>query len=157
MSVSKGSDRRCTTVRQARDGDLPAVRELLQDAGLPIDGVADWLPHFRLAEHEGEIVAVAGLEMYGPSALLRSVAVRPDWRGSGVGRLLVDDLLSDAKSRGTHDVFLLTTTAEHYFPRLGFTCIRREDVPERVRASVEFTSACPASAVVMQKPLSQLR
>jgi amino-acid N-acetyltransferase len=153
MSKKKGLDPRCVTVRSARSDDLAAIQELLRDAGLPTDGVADWLPRFRVAEVEGRIVAVAGMETYGPSALLRSVAVRPDWRGSGLGRLLVDDLLSDAESRGTHDVYLLTTTAEHYFPRLGFACIRREEVPELVQASVEFTSACPSSAVVMQKRL----
>jgi amino-acid N-acetyltransferase len=50
-------------------------------------------------------------------------------------------------------VFLLTTTAEQFFPRLGFEPISRADVPESVQASVEFQSACPASATVMRKQL----
>jgi amino-acid N-acetyltransferase len=153
MSGNPDLEGRCATVRSAQDEDLPAVQELLREANLPTDGVADWLEQFRVAEHEGRIVAVAGLETYGPSALLRSVAVRPDWRNSGLGRRLVEDLLSAAEARGTHDVYLLTTTAEHYFPRLGFTCIRRDEVPERVRGSVEFTCACPSTAVAMQKRL----
>jgi amino-acid N-acetyltransferase len=151
----KNADSRCVTVRKAGGEDLASVNELLAEAGLPTAGIEDWLPNFLVAEHEGRIVAVAGLESYGPSALLRSVAVRPDWRGSGLGRQLVERLLSDAQASGTHDVYLLTTSAEHYFPRLGFACIARNDVPEGVQASVEFTSACPASAVVMQKTLAR--
>jgi amino-acid N-acetyltransferase len=50
-------------------------------------------------------------------------------------------------------MYLLTTTAERYFPKFGFERIERRDVPETVQASVEFTSACPASAVVMRKSL----
>jgi amino-acid N-acetyltransferase len=152
MSRNLASDP-CVAVRPAQGQDLSAVTELLQASGLPIRGVQEWLPHFLVAEHEGDVVAVAGLELYGPSALLRSVGVRPEWRGSGLARHLVDRLLEQARERGTHDVYLLTTTAEHYFPRFGFACVSRDQVPERVKGSVEFTSACPASAVVMCKQL----
>jgi amino-acid N-acetyltransferase len=141
------------SVRAAKPEDLSAVTELLQESGLPTSGVQEWLPQFLVAEHDGHVVAVAGLELYGSSALLRSVGVRPEWRGSGLGRNLVDRLLSTARERGTHDVYLLTTTAEDYFPRFGFACISRDQVPEQVQGSVEFTCACPASAVVMCKVL----
>jgi amino-acid N-acetyltransferase len=68
----------------------------------------------------------------------------------------VDRLVSEAQQQGVHDIYLLTTTAEHYFPRLGFDCIRRDDVPKEVQGSIEFTGACPASATVMQKTLTQV-
>jgi amino-acid N-acetyltransferase len=154
MNGEEAQGRPCVSIRGARQADWASVRDLLERAGLPIAGVEEWLPHFLVAEHEGEIVGAAGLELYGASALLRSVAVRPDWQRSGLGRQLVDRLLSQAGEHGTHDVYLLTTTAEHYFPRLGFACIARDEVPQPVRGSVEFTSACPASAVVMQKTLA---
>jgi choline dehydrogenase-like flavoprotein len=50
-------------------------------------------------------------------------------------------------------VFLLTTTAEGFFPRFGFEQITRDEVPPSVRGSVEFQSACPASAIVMRRQL----
>ncbi len=140
-------------MRPAQPKDIRAVQELLEQSGLPTAGVEEWLQHFLVADSDGEVVAVAGLELYGGSALLRSVAVRPAWRGSGLGRQLVDRLVSEAQRQRVHDIYLLTTTAEHYFPRLGFGCITRDDVPREVRGSVEFTGACPASAVVMQKKL----
>jgi amino-acid N-acetyltransferase len=50
-------------------------------------------------------------------------------------------------------IYLLTTTAERYFPKFGFERIARTDVPATVQTSIEFTSACPASAAVMRKLL----
>jgi amino-acid N-acetyltransferase len=113
--------------------------------------VRDWLDHFWVGEHEGTVVGAAGMERYGDAGLLRSVAVAPEWRRSGIGRALADHVLDEGRTAGVDDVYLLTTTAEHYFPRLGFACIDRAGVPAAVRGSVEFTSACPASAVVMHK------
>lgn len=142
------------SVRPARKEDLVSVRRLLGDAGLPEAGVEEWLPQFVVAEQEGRVVGVGGLELYGPSALLRSVAVRADRRGGGLGRELVDRLLAGARRRGIREVYLLTTTAENWFPRLGFAAVTRDEVPEAVRRSVEFTTACPASATVMRKSLA---
>jgi amino-acid N-acetyltransferase len=113
--------------------------------------VAEWLDRFWVAEHHGRVVGVAGMEPYGRSALLRSVAVAPEWQGSGIGRTLVDRVLEEARAAGVWEVYLLTTTAEHYFPRLGFACVDREIVPASVQVSAEFTGACPASAVVMRR------
>jgi N-acetylglutamate synthase and related acetyltransferases len=75
-------------------------------------------------------------------------------RSTGLGLALVDRILRHARERGLGAVYLLTTTAEGYFPRFGFTRVARDEVPDPVRASVEFREACPASAVAMRKPVS---
>jgi amino-acid N-acetyltransferase len=79
--------------------------------------------------------------------------VEESWRGTGVGRTLIERALSITRQRGIKDVFLLTTTAEDYFPRFGFACVSRDSVTEAVKESAEFKEACPASAVVMRKTL----
>jgi amino-acid N-acetyltransferase len=66
---------------------------------------------------------------------------------------LTDAALQLATSRGARTVFLLTTTAGQFFPKFGFERIERDQVPSSVRMSVEFQSACPASAIVMRKQL----
>ena len=93
------------------------------------------------------------MEFYADGALLRSVAVDPSWQGKQLGHRLTDAALHIATARGANTVFLLTTTAERFFPQFGFEPIDREQVPPSVRASVEFQSACPASAIVMRKQL----
>lgn len=136
-------------IRPARPSDAINVERLLGDAQLPLDGVREALTSFVVAEADGDIVGVAGLEPCRENALLRSVAVRPEWRSRGLGRALVERVIDDAESRGLNALYLLTTTAERYFPSFGFHAVAREDVPADVRETAEFRSACPASAAVM--------
>jgi amino-acid N-acetyltransferase len=147
-----------TTLRIATPGDEPAVAALLTASALPLDGVHEALPCFVVAEDAGEIIGVAGIEacgVTGEHALLRSVAVVPAWRSRGLGRVLVTRAVAEAEARGTKALYLLTTTAEGYFPSFGFRTIARDVVPDDVRATAEFTSACPASATVMTLPLER--
>ncbi len=138
-----------TLVRAATPTDLAAIEGLLTRSGLPLEGVSDALPTFVVAQAGDEIVGVAGLELCCDNALLRSVAVADPWRSHGVGRALVTRVIADAEARGIPALYLLTTTAERYFPKFGFRPIARDQVPQDIRATAEFTTACPSSAVVM--------
>jgi amino-acid N-acetyltransferase len=142
------------TVRAATPADFAGVEALLTRSNLPLDGVREALPTFVVAEAGESLVGVAGLEVCCNNALLRSVAVDDAWRSHGVGRALVTRIVADAESRGIHALYLLTTTAERYFPKFGFEHVSRDQVPEDIRATAEFTSACPASAVVMCRACS---
>jgi amino-acid N-acetyltransferase len=140
-------------IEPATERDLPAIRSLLARLDLPLAGVDDQVPTMLVAREGGAIVGTAALEVYAEGALLRSVAVEPRWQGHQLGQQLTNAALRLAGVHGAGTVFLLTTTAEQFFPRFGFRPIAREDVPASVRGSVEFQSACPASAVVMRKHL----
>ena len=140
-------------VRPAQPHDLPAVERLLAASSLPLEGVREALPTFVVAQAGNEIVGVAGLEVCCDNALLRSVAVADDWRSRGLGRELVTHVIAEAEARGIHALYLLTTTAERYFPSFGFHAIARDAVPADVRETEEFRSACPASATVMTRTL----
>lgn len=139
--------------RTATAADLGAITRLLADSDLPTVGVDHALATFLVVEAGHEVVATAGVERYGEAVLLRSVVVRPLLRGSGVAQSLVSQLLDRARDQGATAAYLLTTTAEGYFARLGFTTIARGEVPATVQASIEFREACPASATVMRRPL----
>ena len=135
----------------ARDRD--AILALLDRVHLPQDGLADRFDHAFIAKHNGTIVGSAVLEMYADGALLRSVAVDPALQGSGLGAQLTSTAIARAIELRVPALYLLTTTAERFFPRFGFAPIARDDVPAGLRESVEFRSACPASAIVMKKSL----
>jgi amino-acid N-acetyltransferase len=106
-----------------------------------------------IARQSGAIVGSAALEVYPDGALLRSVAVVPELQGHGLGRELTNAAIHLAQDLQVTAIYLLTTTAEEYFPQFGFERIARADVPATVQTSIEFTSACPSSAVVMRKAL----
>jgi len=140
-------------VERAAPADLDAILALLRRNHLPVDGLAAHLDTTLVARLGVRIVGCAALEMYDDGALLRSVAVEGAVRGSGIGRLLTNAAIRLARDRRVSAVYLLTTTAEEYFPRHGFERIERGSVPPGVRTSVEFTSACPSTAIVMRSVL----
>jgi amino-acid N-acetyltransferase len=140
-------------IERAEPGDLAAVQRLLAGHGLPLEGVAEHLHSMVVARDDGRIVGVAAVELYEGGALLRSVAVDAAAQGRGLGHQLTEAALEIARERQLDAVFLLTTTAERFFPKLGFEQISRDEVPATVQASVEFQSACPASAIVMRRRL----
>lgn len=152
----KVTQTREASLRRATTSDLAEIEHLLIASGLPTAGIADSFCTFVVAEKvdDRRIVGVAGLEECGGEyALLRSTAVDPEWRGTGLGRRLVEHVIAEAESRGTKALYLLTTTAERYFPSFGFVKTNREIVPDEVKQSVEFREACPASATVMELEL----
>lgn len=152
----KVTQTREASLRPATTSDLAEIERLLDSSGLPTAGIADSFCTFVVAESvdDRRIVGVAGLEECGGEyALLRSTAVDPEWRGTGLGRRLVEQVIAEAESRGTKALYLLTTTAERYFPSFGFVKTKREVVPDEVKQSVEFREACPASATVMELEL----
>jgi amino-acid N-acetyltransferase len=138
-------------IRKATSADLTAVESLLSTSDLPLDGVKDNFSNFVVAEDDGEIAGAIGLEEFGAVALLRSAVVSPEHRGSGIGRLLVERLLEGAEVAGIEELYLLTTNADQYFPRFGFTRTTRSAVPDAVKASAEFQGACPDTAIVMTR------
>ena len=142
-------------VRRAQPSDLVAVQELLTRSSLPTVGVAEALDGFFVADVGGTIVGVVGVETCCDQfGLLRSTAVDAAWRSRGVGRQLVERAVADSEARGFDALYLLTTTAERYFPSFGFKTTPRDAVPAAIKATAEFSSACPASATVMALELT---
>jgi amino-acid N-acetyltransferase len=140
-------------IAAVRPGEFPAVVNLLRRAELPPEGLESHLAT-TLAARGGEwLVGCAALEVYGASALLRSVAVDPAWRGRGLGAALTEAALALAGARGVARVYLLTETAGGFFPRFGFRAVPRSEVVPEVQGSVEFTSLCPESALAMMLEL----
>jgi arsenate reductase len=140
---------------RASTQDREAILDLLERSGLPTAGLSEHVADVAVVRDGGRVVGVAALERYADGALLRSVAVDESLRGAGLGHRLTEDAIERARQLGVPTVYLLTTTAENFFSKFGFEQITRDEVPASVRASVEFTSACPASAVVMRRTLTQ--
>ena len=146
-------------LRRAVTADLPGMLALLTESGLPTSGVSDLVGEGDaggsglawVSGEPGSPEAMAGLEIHGSVALLRSVAVARGSRRRGLGRTLVERGLREASCRGCTAVYLLTTTAEEWFGRQGFDPVAREAIPDRIRATDEFRHICPSSAVAMSR------
>jgi amino-acid N-acetyltransferase len=133
---------------------LEKLQQFLQSNKLPyqdIDSSISTKGRMFLGYYDdaGELIGSGGLELYGDAALLRSLAVKENQRGKDLGKKIVDDLVSQARKANIANIFLLTETAKDFFLKKGFNLIDRNEVPENVRASSEFSHVCPASAVCM--------
>ncbi len=128
--------------------------ELLAVCELPTSdleaGHFDHFLGFGTAEH---LQGLVGLEIYESNALLRSLAVVEEARGSGAGKALLNAIESYAQERGVQALYLLTTTADAFFARNGYTEVSREVAPESIRQTREFAGICPDDATFMMKTL----
>lgn len=140
-------------MRAATLEDLPTIFKLLETAKLPTAGVKDHIQNFILEFSDQTLIACAGLEIHGQAGLLRSVVVNSSKCNNGIGSRLVKSILEHARTQQLSSIFLLTESAENYFPRFGFKRISRTEIPESLQASEELRGACPDTAVVMMLEL----
>jgi len=141
--------------RAASLADLPMILELLSASGLPTAGVEGHIDNFLLTFLDGSLAACAGLERYGATALLRSVAVAERHRRQGLAGSLVSQLIGIARADGIESLLLLTVTRAGFFERFGFRTISRDEAPTAVLCSIQFQGACHASASVMRLDLDR--
>lgn len=133
---------------------LAAVDALLTASGLPPTDPGSAPADYRIVTEAGGLVGCVGVETWGRWGLLRSLAVAPAARGTGVGGRLADAAEALARDRGLDALYLLTTTADAFFQARGYRPADRQAVPEAVRQSSEFRDVCPATARCWVKALS---
>ena len=141
------------TISPAQTNDTDTIRRLLIDARLPSEDFAKHIHFFLVAEQDSTVVGVVGLEVHGDAGLLRSLVVDGAYRGHGLGTQLCNRLCDSAQAAHIKTLYLLTTTASGFFPKLGFVETQRSAAPPAIQASEEFSSICPSTAVCMTKAL----
>jgi amino-acid N-acetyltransferase len=141
------------TIKELKAEEFDRAIGLLQEANLQYSDLDQ--PHIRLFgfEEEGQLVGIGGLEIFGDLALLRSVAVKKDCRGRGLGAKIVGQLERLSKESGITALFLLTNTAKDFFLTRGYQQFDRDDFPETLKQTAQFSGLCPVSAVCMKKAL----
>ncbi len=142
-------------ITPANPSDLHAVQTLLTEAQLPVEGVRQHFADFFVACQDEEIVGCVGLEKYGDCALLRSLAVAPNWRNQKLGLHLTQQVLSYAQANTVKEVVLLTTTAADFFTRhFGFLPTSRLLFEDKLKNSPEWTLTSCASASCLVLPFA---
>jgi amino-acid N-acetyltransferase len=141
-------------LRAGTGRDASHIHALLERSGLPTSDLDAAQPRFIVLCEGAQIIGAGALQPFGSIALLRSVAVEPQRRGSGLGRMIVQELERRACASDIAQLVLLTQTATRFFEHQGYRVIDRQQVPQAVQGSEEFRSLCPASATCMVKMLA---
>jgi amino-acid N-acetyltransferase len=121
------------------DGIYAVIRPYAEEGVLlprDVSELCENVRDFVVAEqsHAGEhqIVGCGALHLYGMHlAELRSIAVSPEYKGLGVGRMLVEALLQESRRHRVKCVCLFTRTPG-FFGHLGFEIARREELPDKI-------------------------
>lgn len=132
--------------------DESEIQHVLTICQLPSEGIRPHLHNFILAKSNNTLIGVVGIEIYGCTGLIRSLAVLPAERGKGIGKELYIRIIAHAHSQKVNEFYLLTCTAERFFAKQGFQKINRNLTPSILHSTLEFTSLCPnfATCMVMQ-------
>jgi amino-acid N-acetyltransferase len=134
---------------------LDAAVKLLAAAQLPTEDLtAGHCEHLFFTGSPRAPTGLVGLELFGSVALLRSLVVAPDRRGTGEGAALLKHAEDQARAQGVRTLYLLTTTAESFFAKHGYQRAARESAPAAIRGTREFAGICPASSAFMMRQLS---
>jgi amino-acid N-acetyltransferase len=130
--------------------ELESLKSLLRECKLPHEDIKlaenTFIGYYDSTDH---LIASGGLEFYGASALLRSVAVNAEYRKQALAQKNLDDLFKKAIDKKVTSIYLLTETAHGYFLKKGFKDTSRDQVPDELKKSSEFSTVCPVSAKCM--------
>ena len=126
-------------VRDARTGDVHAIRQLLDTYAAErillskaTVTLYEDVQEFYVAEIDGRVVGCGALHvLWEDLAEVRTLAVDKDFRGHGIGDVLLERLLEQARSIGVTRVFCLTF-AVAFFVKHGFMEIDGAPVPHDV-------------------------
>ncbi|WP_216901671.1 arsenic resistance N-acetyltransferase ArsN2 [Synechococcus sp. CCY 9618] len=106
------------------------------------------------AGSDQELSGVVGIQVFGPTALLRSLAVSETERGKGLGTALVRRAEEHAVSLGIGSIYLLTMTAKQFFEAQGYSTVNRKEAPTSIAGTCQFSRLCPSSSAFMVKVLA---
>jgi amino-acid N-acetyltransferase len=131
-----------TKIRKALLKDIPGMLEVIN--AYAANGIMLPRTEFEMAENirdfvvcetgqedpePGKLVGCGALHFYTPtSAEVRSLAVQPDRKAEGLGRLIVETLEKEAIEHGLATMFAFTYVPG-FFTKLGFDQVDRGELP----------------------------
>jgi amino-acid N-acetyltransferase len=136
-------------LKKATDANISSITELLRSNGLPYEDIRSKIDCLFMGYLGPRVVGVGGVETYGIYGMLRSLVIEESFRRRGYGTTLCKKLIEHARLNGIDKIYLLTTTAEGFFDKIGFQRIERDKAPTVIQNTTEFLKLCPSSAVCM--------
>ena len=138
-----GEPARVPLIRRARTADVKVIREIVAPMAesrvlIAKEAVTYYeaVQQFRVAEVEGQVVGCGALHvMWEDLAEIRTLAVLPQAKGTGVGSALLEALVGDARDLGVERLFCLTFEVD-FFVRHGFVAIEGQAVDPEVYAEL---------------------
>lgn len=126
------------TLRIGRPDEVEEISKLITSEGMPAIEVDRWIDGFWVLDDGTKLLGCAGVEVYNEAAVLRSVMVAPELRGTGEGVRMIQRALDYMREQGARRCYLFTMTAENWFPRFGFEVCSLDDFEASARESWQY-------------------
>ena len=126
-------------VRKAKPSDAEAIYSLVSSYAqkgllLPrsVGSIYEHIRDFWVYEEEDDILGCCALQIvWEDLAEIRSLAVREDRKGEGIGRKLVEACIEEARELGIRKIFSLTYATD-FFKSLCFSVVDKNILPHKV-------------------------
>jgi len=130
---------RAILIRNARLDDIPAIRDLINSHAQrgrmlfrSLANLYESLRDFKLYAIDGQIVGCCALEIiWANLAEVKSLAVKDDFQGRGIGTALVRSAIEEARQLRLPKIFTLTLE-QKFFEKQGFKKVPMETLPLKV-------------------------
>jgi amino-acid N-acetyltransferase len=147
-------------IRTAKLADVEHIQNLIN--GFAQEGLmlarsrhmlCEHIREFKVYEDKGKILGVGSLHiLWDDLAEIRALAINKNDQRNGLGRMVVESLLMEAKELGVPKVFTLTYQPE-FFSHLGFKSVNKDELPQKVWQEclycVKFPN-CDENALILQ-------
>lgn len=147
-------------IRKAKITDIKAVHRLVNEYGkrgemIPrsLNDLYENIRDIFVCEDKDGIKGVCALHvLWEDLAEIRSLAVRMDARGAGIGKRLVGMCIKEANNLGIYRIFALTYHPD-FFKKIGFQDIDKTKLPQKIWGEClrcpKFPE-CDESAVILK-------
>ncbi len=148
------------TLKKATIKDAPVIKSILDEyanqrklLARSLQYILENIRDFHLAESNGEIIGTCALKISTTDlAEIKSLAVKENFIGSGVGALLLNEVLAEGRILGVKEFFALTYVPD-FFYKYGFIMIQKEDLPHKIWTECvhcPFFPNCNETAVILR-------
>ena len=147
-------------LRPATEADFATIQALIHKVQINPTGL-DWSRFVLAVTEQGQIIGCGQVKPHKDGSLeLASIAVEPEWRGKGIARAIIENLISANPNKR---LFLTCRTSlQSLYERFGFRVSRPEEMTpyfrrlSRIANTVRFLHLLPEGILVMQRePLTQ--
>ena len=147
-------------IRKATVRDVPAILEIVNDyaqeqvmlARSPL-AIYENIRDYVVAEEGDQVIGCGALHVvWGDLSEIRSIAVRKDFKGEGIGKQISRSLLDEAHSLLLPKVFAFTYVPG-FFEALGFRVVPHSELPHKVFTdclNCPKFNACDEIAVLLE-------
>jgi len=144
-------------VYKATFSDREKIDALLRRCGLSQQGSEKGEAEYGIVRNAAKVSGCVGVVVAPPDGLMISLAVDPDFRHRGLGRLLADWAIKEAHTCGVRRLFLATEKAEKYFGKIGFAPISEEELPVMLQERCRKNGSSSQDTTYMVLSLDEIK